>query len=329
MTLQHPQTKKAERPCFGTLCLLLLLFFTLAMLLRRADVATACMREGLSLCAHTVVPSLFPFLVLTELLVMSGAGELLGTPLVRILGPISGLSRTGSTAFALGLVCGFPTGARCAILSYERGMIGQTECEHIIACASIPSSAFLIGAVGGVLWGDTRFGVHLYASAFLSAFFCSVLLHVLRKQRKQEAIEEFSYIPTRPRFEAPMLSAAIKNATLNTLLICAYVIFFATLAGAIGVVLARFSAGVGVRAALSLLLELAGGVRAASKAEPQWLAILLTGISVGWSGISVHCQMLSLCQGYKLSLRPYLAARSLQAILCPLFLFLLLILIPL
>ena len=46
MTVQQLPTKKAELPCLGTLCLSLLLFFTFAMLLRRADAATACMREG-------------------------------------------------------------------------------------------------------------------------------------------------------------------------------------------------------------------------------------------------------------------------------------------
>ena len=323
MTLQHLPTKKAEHPRAGTLCLLLLLLFTFAMLLRRADVTTACMREGLSLCARAIVPSLFPFLVLSELLAVSGAGELLGAPLERIFGGIFGVSRAGCCALFLGLLCGFPTGARCAILSYERGSMGRTECERVIACASIPSSAFLISTVGGSLWGDAKFGICLYISALLSALFCGILLHVLQKRKEKEPFEKLSFAPTNLHFEASMLPAAIKNATVSTLLICAYVIFFATLAGALALVLGRFAARNELHATLAALLELSGGVSAAAKLQPQWLSTLLTGVAVGWSGISVHCQMLSLCEDHSLSLRPYLLAKLMQAFLCPLLLFIL------
>lgn len=323
MTVQQLPTKKAELPRVGTLCLSLLLFFTFAMLLRRADVATACMREGLSLCARAVVPSLFPFLVFSELLVVSGAGELLAKPLERVLGRVLGLSRAGCCALVLGLFCGFPTGARCAILSYERGSMGRCECERVIACSSIPSSAFLISTVGGSLWKNTRFGVRLYLSTLIAALFCGILLHVLQKRKEEEHKEKLLLTPVKPHFEASMLSSAIKSATVSTLLICAYVIFFATLAGALELVLGRFAASGELHAILAAFLELSGGVDAAAGLQPQWLSVLLTGVTVGWSGISVHCQMLSICEGHKLSLRPYFAAKLMQAILCPILLFIL------
>ena len=74
MTRQLRQTKQIERTKFGGLCLSLLLFFCLALMLRRADVAANYMREGLTLCARAIVPSLFPFMALSELLVSSGMG---------------------------------------------------------------------------------------------------------------------------------------------------------------------------------------------------------------------------------------------------------------
>ncbi|MBO5932035.1 MAG: hypothetical protein J6Q70_07375 [Clostridia bacterium] len=37
---------------------------------------------------------------------------------------------------------------------------------------------------------------------------------------------------------------------------------------------------------------------------------------MGWSGLSVHCQMLSLCDEQDISLRPYLAAKLIQTAAC-------------
>ena len=326
MTLQLTHAKRAERPKFGALCLMLLLFFSLAMMLRRADVAAECMRGGLSLCARAVVPSLFPFMVLSELLVESGAGEWLVAPLERPLGKLLGLPRAGCCAVVLGLLCGFPVGARCAILAHEKGSLPRDECERTLACSSIPSSAFLISTVGTTLWQDAKFGVFLYISAIFSALLGGFLLHVLQKSKKDEENKPLSPTPTKIHFEAKMFPSAIRNATVSTLLICAYVVFFSTLTGTVELVLGRFAANEATHAILSSLLELSGGVSAAASLANRRLATILTGAAVGWSGLSIHCQMLSLCDGHDLSTRPYIIAKLVQTVLCPCLMTLLLIL---
>lgn len=316
MTRGDTPTKKAERPRWGTFCLVFLLLFSLALLLRRADIASGCMREGLSLCARAVVPSLFPFMVLSELLVASGTGEWLLAPLSRSLGRLLGLSRAGCCAMVLGLLCGFPVGARCAILAYEKGALSRNECERTIACSSIPSSAFLLGTVGTTLWQDARFGIFLYLSAVLGAFLSGILLYGVQKHSKKEA-EKVIAQPLSPiRFDAGMFPSAIKNATVNTLLICAYVVFFSTLTGAVELILGRFGANENTHAFLSALLELSGGVGASASLADRRLAKVLTGAAVGWSGVSIHCQMLSLCDGHRLSVRPYLTAKVVQSMVC-------------
>ena len=52
------------------------------LFLLRTDVAINYMKNGLKLCANTVIPSLFPFMIVSSLLVSSGVG-------VRICRPLS------------------------------------------------------------------------------------------------------------------------------------------------------------------------------------------------------------------------------------------------
>ncbi len=318
MTKHWAYTKKAEHPQWGSLCLVFLLLFSFFLLLRRADVATACMQDGLSLCARAVVPSLFPFMVLSELLVASGTGEWLSAPLSRPLGKLLGLSRAGCCALVLGLVCGFPTGAHSALVSYEKGSLTRAECERVLAASSVPSTAFLISTVGGALWKDTKFGVLLYVFAVFAALLCGFMLYVVQKRKTNEVKKPVS-LPLPPiQFDAEMLPRAIKNATVSTLLICAYVVFFSTLSGAVTLILERFGAKENTHAILSALLELSGGVGASASLANRRLAMILTGAAVGWSGLSIHCQMLSICDGHNISLRPYLAAKLVQAVVCAL-----------
>ena len=316
MTVQQAYAKKAERPRLGTVCLSLLLFFSLVLMLRRADVAAQCMREGLSLCARAIVPSLFPFMVLSELLVSSGVGEWLSIPLERPLGKLLGLSRAGCCAVILGLVCGFPVGARCAIAAYEKQTIDKSECERVLAASSIPSSAFLISTVGATLWKDAKFGTFLYVVTIFSALFGGILIYAMQKRRRTERWQRTVSTPTKIHFEAGMLPSAVKNATISTLLICAYVVFFSTLTDTVELVLGRFATNETTHAILAILLELSGGVSAAATIPNRLLAATLTGAAVGWSGLSIHCQMLSLCDGHDLSIRPYLVSKLVQSITC-------------
>ena len=313
MTEQTMHKKVAERPRVGTICLSLLLFFCFALLLRRADVATAGMQKGLSLCARAIVPSLFPFLVLSELLVASGVGEWLTAPIARPLGKFMGLSPAGCCAVVLGLLCGFPIGARSAILAYKNGNMTRTECERVLACSSIPSMAFLISTVGTTLFGDATFGVTLYICAAFAALLSGFCIYVVQKRTKTDEKTNIKTHLVKLHFDRSMFPTAVRNATVSTLFICAYVVFFSTLTETVGLVLARFGATEILHASLASLLELSGGVSAAAGLASRPLAILLTGATVGWSGISVHCQMLSLTDGHNLSLRPYFAAKGMQA----------------
>jgi hypothetical protein len=201
-------------------------------------------------------------------------------------------------------------------VAYEKGTITRTECERALSASAIPSSAFLISTVGTTLWKDVKFGARLYVTAILSALLSGVLSHVVQNRNKKEEKRDTSPSPIKLHFDKGMFPSAVKNATMSTLFICAYVVFFSTLTGAIGLILECFGANEITHAILSAVLELSGGVSAAAGLANRKFATLLTGAAVGWSGISIHCQMLSLTDGYDLSTRPYFVAKLVQAVFC-------------
>ena len=100
--------------------------FCLILILHNADVAVEYMGRGLVLCARTVIPSLFPFMVISELLVQSGAGEALGRIFSRLMRGVFGLSGAGSTAVVLGSLCGFHVGDRTAVSLLDRNRISKS-----------------------------------------------------------------------------------------------------------------------------------------------------------------------------------------------------------
>ena len=310
--------------CFGLFCI-----FSLLLILRNADVAITYISRGLSLCAKTVIPSLFPFMVISELIVSSGLGGKLLKVISRPLQRLFRLSSDGCCAVLLGMLCGFPVGARCAVLSYDQGKLSQAEAERILCFSNNPSSAFVITAVGSSLWGNRKFGVALYVAVLTASILTGVFIaHFPQKAnaRKEEAPIEPITAPT-PSL-AKLFCQAIRSATASILLVCAYVLFFSALVGTFHYMPGMQRLPAAAKAFLFCLFELSSGVSQATTLAIPMQAALLCAFACGWSGISVHCQILSVCDTKRLSLRPYVLSKLLQACITPLLLAAILALFP-
>ena len=99
----------------------------LVLFLAEAGFVRAAAAEALSLCAGSVIPALFPFLVVSSLLLSLGLGELLSPMLAGLMEPLFRVDGVGSSALLLGLVGGYPIGAKTAADLYRGGRLSRPE----------------------------------------------------------------------------------------------------------------------------------------------------------------------------------------------------------
>lgn len=308
-------------PSAGQIFFLFMTTFCMALLFRNTDAAISYMGHGIRLCVHTVIPSLFPFMVLSELLVTSGAGEALGRIFSRPMRWFFGLSGAGASAVVLGSMCGFPVGAKTAVALYDRNAISKAECEHLLTFSNNPSSAFLITAVGVSLFGNRRLGVLLYAVVLGSSFLVGFLGRFFFRDRRGAALSTRHSHPHFPSGLHPggveMFTGAVAGAANGMLMVCAYVVFFSALGGALTCMMGDMSSlSENLYALLCGFLELSGGISEAAAMTDPRAAAVIAAVLAGWSGLSVHCQIMTLCGGRGLSMRPYILAKGAQALLC-------------
>lgn len=118
--------------------LLLLLF-----LLRYPQESLAASREGMKLWLNTLLPTLLPFLILTGFLVHTDGIERILSPLSKIWKALLGLSPAGAYVFLLGMLCGYPMGAKLASELFSYGKISRREAEYLLTFTNQASPAFL------------------------------------------------------------------------------------------------------------------------------------------------------------------------------------------
>lgn len=104
-------------------------------------------RYGLLLWYTSVVPSLFPFMVLSSLIVSSGGISLLMRPVRAFLCPWLPLSENGCYTLISGLLCGCPMGAKTCGDFVREGKLSVQEGRFLMAICNHPSPMFLLGFV--------------------------------------------------------------------------------------------------------------------------------------------------------------------------------------
>lgn len=129
----HIKLKNYILPIFFLLFTICLLIFSSSNL--------AAARSGLILWATSVIPSLFPFFVATELLSQTSMPYLLGKIFNGFMKPLFNIRGEGSFAFIMGIISGYPVGAKIACNFRQNNILSKEECERLLAFTNNSRSA--------------------------------------------------------------------------------------------------------------------------------------------------------------------------------------------
>ena len=132
---------------FKTLAYLLLII----IILSRPDAAFQYAYEGLYQWAAKMVPTLFPFMMISSIMVYSGADLALGQMLNCILKHLYRYSSYGLYAIFMGFFCGFPMGAKVVSELYENQKLSKSEAETLLAFCNNIGPAYFMGIIIPIL----------------------------------------------------------------------------------------------------------------------------------------------------------------------------------
>lgn len=285
-------------------------------------------KNGLSLCFNVIIPSLFPFFVLSSLAVDLGLAAYLGRLLEGVMRPLFRVSGSCAIAVVLGFVGGYPLGAKTALELYRQGLCSKVETERLLAFCNNSGPAFILGVVGAGIFGSGQIGLLLYASHCLASLLTGLLFRFYGRETPSSCAAPSHSKPIAATTVPAAFTGAVVRSFSSTLNICAFVTFFSAmlqLMTACGVfsALAQLLSLVGVspqRAPqlVAGLLELTSGVSSLGGVTNSPGSISMAAFMLGWAGLSVHCQVLCFLIDGDLSPRTYLLGKLMHGIIAAL-----------
>lgn len=301
-----------------------LLVWGMIALLRSPEHTTQAVKQGLALCANVILPSLFPFFVLSGMVVELGLSRYPGMLLQHIMSPLFRVSGSCACALVLGFVGGYPVGAKTAISLYKNGQCSKTEAERLLAFCNNAGPAFVLGVVGTGIFGSSGAGALLYLIHMTASLLVGLLFRFYRPSQHPSPLS--GPCPARSCSLSAAFTRSVGAAVSASLNICAFVLFFTVMlrclslsgvSGLLSNLLAGIFAPLGLTAPwaqrlLTGLLELSSGVSSLAGGGSPGGRLSMAAFMLGWAGLSVHCQVLSFMEDSGLSAKTYFAGKALH-----------------
>lgn len=282
---------------------------------RMPDAVTAGVTEGLKICFNVILPSLFPFMVLSSYIVKSEALSFI----YKIFYPITKfvLRQPLCTVpvVIMGLVGGFPVGAKMTYLLLEKGQITKNQAQRLCMFCINGGPAFVITAVGVNMLGSSKAGVIIFASLCISSLILGFATSFFDDKNELEF-----HIENSAQSPLAALSASVTDGVQSILGICAWVVLFS------GITECLKSTGISDAAYSGLVSVLEVTMGCTLIAGEMGIPVLAAAL--GFGGFCVHCQVFSYIKATGLKYSHFFVGRVLCAALSAVICHVLLIIFP-
>lgn len=264
-------------------------FFTLiflvfaALLILNHEICAQSVAQSVVICSRVLIPSLFPFSVCVLFLMKSG-----------VAGKNQGLS-----VLIFSMLGGYPIGAKLINSAVQNGELSREDGGKMLNFCVNAGPAFIVSAVGGGILNSKSAGTVLLISHILSSLLICLFY---RFSGNKITFKEKPYSKHCSFADTFVLSSA-ESATV-TLNICSFVILFSAITGYIEFYSEKFTL-------LKPLIYLTEVTAATAKTRNIYFISFL----LGFAGICIWCQILSVGKQIKITLPIFILFRIIHGAL--------------
>ncbi len=284
-------------------CLICLIIFP-------AEIATG-VKNSLTLLGSNIIPSLFPFMILSSYISASCITDITGNFINKLTCKVFGVSGKGFGAVMLGLLGGYPIGAKTVTEFYENGSITKNEANKLLCWCVNPSPAFVITALGKFLLGSSQQGLIIYICTILSSFTIGIVVNIFKRDTGHSSLK----LPCQNQKNAFVLS--VSSASSSMISICSWVLIFGAISAGLDCIVRNESIKLFVKSVSEV-------TNACKSAALSGFSIPLMCAIVSFGGFAVIFQIVPYLQKCGFSIKLFTALRalnsSLSAFYCTLFL---------
>lgn len=315
--------KKFNNPLLFDLILTLLIFAIIFIIILNPTKYSAGTISGLKLFFFSVLPGLFPFMLLTKLITEIGFIFNITQKFDRFSYKVFGTPGVSLYAYFMSILSGYPIGAKIISDLYKKGQINEIEAKKMCLFCTTSGPIFVIGAVGTAMFKSYKIGLILYFSHILSSTILAILYNLFLGKTKYCNLSKTIIVTKKSNIIAECI-----NQTINSLFVVgAYITIFYLLTEILDSlkffdILIKTTLPFFSKLGLSTnqlngvfygFLEVTRGAKALSISQNNLSTILASGI-LSFSGLSIIMQSMSFLKDAKIKAHTFICFKCVHMV---------------
>lgn len=316
---------------YKNVLIVLVLLIIMVGILSSLENSMSSAKEGLYIWLNLLLPSLFPFVLISNLLISFGFVNFLGKFLEPIMRPIFKVSGNGIFPFLISMLSGYPVGAKLSANLRTKNLISQVEGNRLISFSSTSGPLFILGTVMIGMVGINA------APLFIIPHYLGVITVGIFSRFYGGKYENKIYSNKTNKKEAEYktlgnsMGFAVKDSMNSMLLIGGYVIIFTVIINLVlnsnnfSNIIYSFSSLLKInpeilKGLFAGIIELTNGCYIISTLDIDLIyKILIINFLIGWGGLSINSQAISFISQTDLKIGIYLISKVFHGIFSTLY----------
>lgn len=310
-----------------TVFILTILLFVVFEILTESESILNAVSFSFNIWKENVFPSLFPFFVLSELLINYGFIELVGEIFKPFMNKVFRVKGVGAFALIMSLISGFPSSAKYIKELYNKNLINQNEATKLLMFTHFSNPLFILGTISLLFLNNKEVGLLILICHYLGNFIIGIIFrnyYPSKEENKNISIKKVlteisnNRVKSNKKF-GEIITTALLNSINTLILILGVITMFLVITTIIdnNINLNSFHQSI-----LNGFVEMTQGLKYVSLEEiPLKLKCILSTMIISFGGLSVHMQVISILSDTKINYLPFLTARIIHAIISSLLMF--------
>lgn len=311
----------------NTILILTILIFVAIEILSDSKSILEAVNFSFNIWKDNVFPSLFPFFVLSELLINYGFIELIGEIFRPFMNKVFKTKGVSAFALIMSMISGFPSSAKYIRELHKQELINENEATKLLMFTHFSNPLFILGTISLLFLNNKEVGLLILICHYLGNFIIGIIFRnyfpSTDEKQKLSIKVVIDKIGEKRIKNKKSFGEIVTNALLNSIntliLILGVVTMFLVITTIIdnNININSFHQSI-----LNGIIEMTQGLKYVSLEEiPLKLKCILSTMIISFGGLSVHMQIISILSDTNIKYFPFLTARIIHALISSLLVF--------
>lgn len=303
---------------FSVIIMLFLMFLTFEILTESGTILKSVM-FSFTIWRDNIFPSLFPFFVLSEILINYGLVEFISELFKPLMNKLFKVSGNGAFVFFMSIISGFPSNSKYVRELYLKGLIDENEASKLLTFTHFSNPLFILGTVSILFLNNKEVGLLILLCHYLTNIIIGLIFRNYypckndnsKVSLKQAVIKMHNKRINNEQNFGQIITNSLINSINTLLLILGIVTMFLCITTIIdnNININNYNQSI-----LNGFFEMTQGLKYVSILDiPLKFKSVITTMILSFGGLSVHMQVISILSDTKIKYLPFFTARLLHA----------------